>query len=139
MPLSVALRTAQERSLDLVEVSPLAQPPVCRIVNFGRFQYQQERQERKNRSRQKRVEVKGIRLSLTIGEHDTAVRRDRTLKFLAEGHRVKIEMILRGRQNQHRDRARVILQTFVQTLGEGIKIEQPISMQGNRMMITIGK
>ncbi len=132
-----ALRTARERGLDLVEVSPVAQPPVCRIVNYGRFTYQMERQERKSKSRQKKVEVKGIRLSLTISTHDTEVRRQRARKFLDEGHKVKVEMILRGRENQHRDRARTLLSEFVAALGADVRMESPVTQQGNRLNVLL--
>lgn len=132
VPLSEALRTARERGLDLVEVSPVAKPPVCRIVDFGKFMYQMERQDRKSKSKVKRVEVKGIRLSLTIGEHDLEVRRARSRKFLNEGHKVKIEIILRGRENQHRDRARKLIEQFIKELGGEAKLESSIALLGNR-------
>lgn len=115
-----------------MEVSPVAQPPVCRIVDFGKFVYQIERQDRKNKARQKKVELKGIRLSLRISDHDMEVRRDRSRKFLDAGHKVKIEVILRGRENQHRDRARALVEEFIKGLGEGVKVESPVTLQGNR-------
>ena len=134
-----ALRMARERELDLVEVSPVAQPPVCRIVDFGKLIYQQERQSRQLRTKQKRVEVKGIRLSLKIGQHDTEVRQVQSRKFLEAGHKVKIELILRGRENAHQERAREIIRDFIASLGDGIVVEQAMSKLGNRIITIIGK
>lgn len=132
MSLQEALRTALQRGYDLVEVSPVAQPPVCRIVDYGKFLYQTERQDRKSKAKQRRVEVKGVRLSLTISKHDADVRRERAKKFLGEGNKVKLEMILRGRENQHRDRARAMMTQFIKDLGDDVRVEQPIGVQGNR-------
>lgn len=133
-----ALRAARERGLDLVEVSPVAQPPVCRILDYGKFMYQMERQDRKSKSKQKKVDLKGIRLSLTISEHDRNVRVERARKFLEEGHKVKVEIILRGRENQHRDRARAMVNDFLTALGDSIKIEQTVTLQGNRFTAIVG-
>ncbi len=115
-----------------MEVSPVAQPPVCRIVDFGKFSYQLERQERKNKAKQKKVELKSIRLSLTIGDHDLGVRREQALKFLQDSNKVKIELIMRGRENQHRDRARALMEEFIKKLGDQVKIEGAVTLQGNR-------
>lgn len=134
-----ALRMSRERGFDLVEVSPVAQPPVCRILDYGKLIYQQERQGRQLRTKQKRVEVKGIRLSLKIGEHDTEVRRGQSRKFLDAGHKVKIELILRGRENAHQERAKDIIREFIQSLGDGIIVEQAVGRLGNRFITVIGK
>lgn len=137
--LTEALRMARERGLDLVEVSPVAQPPVCRILDYGKLVYQQERQSRQLRTKQKKVEVKGIRLSLKIGQHDSDVRQAQTRRFLDAGNKVKIELILRGRENAHQERAREIIRDFIASLGEGIVVEQQMSKLGNRLTTVIGK
>lgn len=136
---SNALRTANERGLDLVEVSPLARPPVCRLTDFGKYLYQLEKQERQNRAKQKRIDVKGIRLSLKIGDHDAAVRRSQTLKFLEAGHKVKVEMILRGRERYYGDRAKEKMREFLSSFENAIRIEQPMTLQGNRLTAIISK
>lgn len=136
---SDALRAAHERGLDLIEVSPLAKPPVCRLADFGKYLYQQEKQERQNRAKQKRIDVKGIRLSLKIGEHDAEVRRGQAQKFLDAGHKVKVEMILRGRERHYGDRAREKMRAFLALFANTIRIEQPMSLQGNRLTTIITK
>jgi translation initiation factor IF-3 len=134
-----ALRMARERGLDLVEVSPVANPPVCRILDFGKLIYQQERQSRQHRTKQKKIEVKGIRLSLKIGKHDMDVRFAQSQKFLAVGNKVKIELILRGRENAHQERAKTIINDFIARLGEGVVVEQSLTKLGNRFITVVGK
>lgn len=134
-----ALRRAQEADLDLVEVSPLAQPPVCRIMNYGSYQYQQEKKERKQKAKQKKVDIKGIRISLKIGPHDLEMRKNQALKFLEKGDKVKVEMILRGRERAHRNRAREIIEQFGASLSENIIVEQPLKQQGGRLSMLLGK
>ncbi len=137
--LQEALRRAINQGLDLVEVSPVAQPPVCRIVNFGKFTYQLEKQDRKSRAKQKKTDLKVIRLSLTIGTHDRQMREERTKEFLDEGHKVKIELILRGRENAHRERAKQMIRDFITLLGNGVKVEQAVTHVGNRFTTIIGR
>ncbi len=134
-----ALRMAQERGFDLVEVAPYAKPPVCKLLDFGAYQYRLEKQERKAKAHQKRVEVKGVRISFKIGDHDLAVRQETAKRFLSEGHKVKIEMILRGREFAHQDRARENVREFIAAMGDGIYVEQPLNKQGNKLFCIIGK
>lgn len=131
-----ALQLAQERGFDLVEVAPQANPPVCKFLDYGAYQYRLEKQQRKQRANQKQIEIKGIRLSLNIGEHDRDVRLNQAKKFLGEGDKVKVEMILRGRENAHQDLAREIMMKFVADLGANV--EQPISRQGKKFFCLIG-
>lgn len=136
-----AQQMARERDLDLVEVSPLAQPPVCRIMNYGSYQFQQEKKERKQKAKVKKVEVKGIRLSLNIGPHDMDTRRQQSKKFLEKGDRVKLEIRLRGRERAHMGRAREIMQQFVDSLNAEIPVvlDRPISSMGGQLFAIIGK
>lgn len=134
-----ALKIAIERGFDLVEVAPNAKPPVCKILDYGAYQYRLEKQERKAKAHQKKVEVKGVRLSFKIGEHDWQVRQATARKFLDEGHRVKIEMILRGRENAHQDRARENVSTFIKGLGDKVYVEQAMNRQGNKLFTVIGE
>lgn len=134
-----ALRIAVERGFDLVEVSPRAQPPVCKLLDYGAYQYRIEKQERKAKANQKKIEVKGVRLSFKIGDHDWGVRQATARRFLDEGHRVKIEMILRGRENAHQDRARERVNEFIRGLGEKVFVEQPMNKQGNKLFCVIGE
>lgn len=137
MATSQALAMAREREVDLVEVSPKADPPVAKFLDFGKFQYQQEKLAKKQKALQKKVDIKGVRLSLRIGEHDLQVRREQTKKFLADGDKVRLEMILRGRERQYINQAQTQFNEFITQLGENVKIESPFSKQGGRMTITI--
>ena len=139
MPISDALLRAREKNLDLVEVSPLANPPVCKIVNWGAFQYQQDKAEKKQKSKQKSSEIKGIRISLKISEHDLETRVGQSKKFLERGDRVKLEMILRGREQQFQDRAREKMVQFIKLLGEDAYQDGSIGKTGNRLSLIIGK
>lgn len=134
-----ALAMAQERELDLIEVSPKAVPPVCRLDNYGSFKYREEKEKQKQKAKAKKVEIKGIRISLNIGQHDRDVRLAQAKEFFAEGDKVRIEMILRGRERQHADLARTAITDFIKLLGEGIEIEQPITVMGGRFSTTVYK
>ena len=136
-----AIELAQEQGLDLVEVSPVADPPVCRIMDYGAYQYQQEKKERKQKAKQKKVEIKGIRLSLKIGPHDLEMRKNQSVKFIEKGNKVRIELILRGRERAHIDRAKETMKKFVEMISESVLIyeEQPFSKQGSRLSMLISK
>ena len=134
-----AQQLAKEKGLDLVEVFPESRPSVCKIMDYGAYQYQQQKKERKQRVKQKKIEVKGIRLSLKIGPHDLEMRKNQALKFFEKGDKVKVEMILRGRERAFLGRAREIIDDFVKSLGENIAIEQPLSRQGGRLSILVGR
>ncbi|MBI5037789.1 MAG: translation initiation factor IF-3 [Candidatus Kerfeldbacteria bacterium] len=141
MSTSQALATAIERGLDLIEVSPMAQPPVCRIANYGAFLFNLDKKERKQKAKQKKVEIKGIRLTLKIGPHDLENRRRQTAKFLEKGDKAKVEMILRGRERAYADRAQEIMKKFVDDLAQGLPgaaVEKNVSRQGNRLFMIIG-
>lgn len=126
MPPQQAIAIAKENGLDLVEVSPKAVPPVCRIMDFGKFQYQKSRQERQNKSKQKKFEIKGIRLGVRTDDHDLDFKRNQTEKFLKKGNKVKIEIILRGREKAHQDLARTNLINFLKSIVTDYKVEQDI-------------
>src|SRR3989344_8743608 len=93
-----AIAVARERELDLVEVFPKASPPVCKILDYGHFQYQQSRKSQAQKGGMKKTETKGIRISFKIGKHDLDLRQSQAIKFLGKGDKVKVEMILRGRE-----------------------------------------
>lgn len=130
---------AIEKGLDLVEVSPMSSPPICKIMDYGAYLFQQEKKERKQKAKQKKVEMKGIRLSLKIGQHDLEIRKNQALNFFEKGDKVKVEMMLRGRERAFFDRARMIIDEFVKSLGENAQIEQPLARQGGRLSILISK
>ncbi|MBD3244534.1 MAG: translation initiation factor IF-3 [Candidatus Moranbacteria bacterium] len=119
--ISQAFSRAQEEGLDLVEIVPKAQPPVVKIMDYGKFQYNKKKQEKKNKAKSKETETKGIRLSVNIEEHDLEIKKKRAEKFLKKGNKVSIEVILKGREKMFRQRAKEVLQEFIE------KIEAPIS------------
>lgn len=129
-----ALRISQEKNLDLVEISSKEIPPVAKIMDFGKFLYRERKKERRKKKKQ---EIKGIRLSLRVGKHDLEVKKNQALKFLNDQQKVKIEMVLRGRERAHLSLAKEIINNFIGSLGEGVKIEQPLSTQGGRLSILI--
>ena len=121
-----ALALAKEHSLDLVEISPKAVPPVCKIMDFGKYQYQKSREERQNKSKQKKSDIKGIRLSVRTDEHDLNFKKNQAEKFLTKGNKVKIEIMLKGREKAHQDIARKNLSEFIKLIAIPNKIEQEI-------------
>lgn len=126
MPVEEALRIAREAELDLVEVSPKADPPVCKILNFGKFQYSQSKQEQHAKSKQKKVETKGIRIGLRTDTHDLEFKRKQAEKFLSKGHKIKVELVLRGREKYLPDKAKAVLAEFMQIIQFPYKTEEEI-------------
>lgn len=139
--LEEARRIAAERELDLVVIQPKAEPPVAKIVEFGKFKFEQEKEARKQKAKQKSVEVKGIRLSARIGQHDIDIRKEQAKKFLDEGDKVKVEIILRGREKRHSDLAREIIQRFIVDLQKDmeIRVDQQVQNQGGQLTAIVGK
>ncbi len=134
-----ALSLAEEKGLDLVEVSPKAQPPVCRIVDFGKMIYEKEKEDRKAKAKQKAGELKGIRLTANIGDHDFDTRVKQGIKFLEKGNKVSLELRLKGREKAHPEVGREVMQKFIDALGEGVQAEQPIKRQGGRFTAVVKK
>lgn len=113
-----ALRLAQERGLDLIEIAPTVRPPVCRIMDFGKFKYEREKGEREHGKKQKEVGVKGIRIGFKTGKHDLQLRAKQALKFLADGDKVRIDMRLSGREKAHGNLAYQKMMEFLEMIGE---------------------
>jgi translation initiation factor IF-3 len=130
-----ALKRAEAAEMDLVEVSPNAKPPVVKVLDYGKVQYQREKMMRKQKAAQKKVDTKGIRLTARISQHDFEVRLNNARRFLTKGAKVKIELLLRGREHQHTEKAKDLLQQFVDTLAEefDLTIEQAPKKMGNRI------
>ncbi|HAV11271.1 MAG TPA: translation initiation factor IF-3 [Candidatus Moranbacteria bacterium] len=123
---SEALSMARERELDLVEVSPKAQPPVCRIMDYGKQQYKQSKQQRLAKAKQKTVETKGVRMGLRTDAHDLDNKKNQIEKFLRKGNKVKIDIILKGREKAHQDLARDNMKKFLTLIETPYKIEEDI-------------
>lgn len=120
------MELAKERSLDLVEVFPKAQPPVCKILDYGKFQYQKSKQKRTAQAKQKKVDTKGIRIGIRTDEHDLNFKKNQADKFLRKGDKVKIEIVLRGREKAHQDLAREALKNFMSLISVPYRIEEDI-------------
>lgn len=136
-----AIKKANDDGFDLIEVSPKAEPPVCKIMDFGSFKYQKVKEAKKKRAASKEVEIKGIRLTLRIGTGDLEVRRKQAVKFLEKGNKVRIELILRGREKAYRDRAVDVINNFIESLKEDyeIRVESPAAPKGNRLQSVIAR
>lgn len=136
-----AMAKAKEMEMDLVVIQPKALPPVAKIVEFGKYKYEKEKEAKLQKAKLKTVDIKGIRLSARIGDHDIAVRKEQAKKFLEGGDKVKVEIILRGREHRHVDIAHKIIQQFMIDLAAEIptKIEQPIMRQGAQLTSIVTK
>lgn len=136
-----AIRLAREQEMDLVEINPKIDPPVCKIMNFGQFRYQQEKEMRLRKAHQHVVDTKGVRLSLRIGQHDMDIRKDQTVGFLNDGDKVKVEIMLRGRENQQSAMAFEIVKKFINDVISlvPVRYEQNVERQGNKITAIIVK
>lgn len=128
---------AYERGLDLVEVAANARPPVCRIIDYGKYLYQQEKKARQSRFKQ--VEIKGVRLSFGIAKHDLELKAKQAEKFLKEGHKVKIDIILRGREKAHADLAKEKMEIFRQMIPMDTIVDQEPKKQPRGLSMIIRK
>jgi translation initiation factor IF-3 len=130
-----ALELAESIGLDLVEVSPMAVPPVCKILDFGKMIYEETRAERKAKANQKTIDVKEIRLSLKISDHDLELKINQAKKFLTQGNKVRVVIKMKGREQIFAERAFATINEIGQKIGG--KIEQSPSKLGNQISITI--
>ena len=131
-----ALRMAQDLGMDLVEVAPTERPPVCRIMDYGKFKYEQKKKQQKNQ-KQHQVQLKEIRLRPKIGDHDVEFKTKRAREFLQGRDKVKLNVMFRGRENAHHERGREILEMIIQALDDIAKVEKMPSMEGGRSMTAV--
>lgn len=132
-----ALRLAGERGLDLVEISPNANPPVAKIVDWGKFNYQRTKQLQKNRKNSKVLEVKQMRFGLKIGDHDLDIKLKKISGFLDQGHKVKIVIFYRGRELAHKEIGFTLANRVIEKLGESIAVDQPPQLAGKQLIFVI--
>ncbi len=137
MGIEKARSLAKEQGLDLVEVSPNVHPPVCRIMDFGKYLYRQRKQEQKHNASQKSREVKGIRLSLRTGDHDIEVKLNQAKRFLKDGNSLKFTLIFRGREVTHYDLALEKMITIRDALKEVAKVDQEPKKQGYNLIMIL--
>jgi len=130
---------AREKGLDLIEIAPNAKPPVCRIMDGGKYKYQKSKEDKKQKSKQKQTEIKGIRISMRTGQHDLETKIKQIEKFFGKGDKVRIEMILKGREKSLFDLAKEKLTQFIKLIPSETKIEQEIRRQPRGLSIVIGR
>ncbi len=134
-----ALKLARDAELDLVKISPNAKPPVCKIIDYGKFRYEQARKEKEARRKQHIVEIKELRLSPNIDTNDLNTKTNNARKFLEKGDKVKITLRFRGREMAHVSASRHILDDFAENLKDIAIIEKPAKLEGRSMSIVLAK
>jgi len=132
-----ALRIAKEQNLDLVEVAPTAKPPVCRLLNYGKFKYEQAKKERQASKSQKSTGLREVRMRPKIGQHDIDFKLKAVKRLLSQGAKVKLTVRFRGREIVHPGIGRELLQDTIEQLGEAAKVERPIMMEGRSMTVIL--
>ncbi|BCU81108.1 translation initiation factor IF-3 [Polycladomyces abyssicola] len=137
VPLREALRMAQEAELDLVNVAPQAKPPVCRIMDYGKFRYEQSKREKEARKKQKTIQVKEVRLSPSIEEHDLQTKLRNVKKFLQSGDKVKLTIRFRGREITHQEIGLGILNRMAKEVEDLAQVERQPKLEGRQMIMIL--
>lgn len=132
-----ALKMAEEKSLDLVMISPAANPPVCRIMDYNKFLYEQVKKQKEAKKNQKVVGMKEVRLSATIEDHDIEVKANNAKKFLLNGDKVKASIRFKGRQNNYTESGKSVFDLFVSKLDGTYEIEKPARLEGKNMFMIL--
>ena len=135
VPLTQAMSMAETRQLDLVKIAPQAKPPVCKLMNYGKYKFEQSKHEREVRKNQKVINIKGVQLSATIEEHDIAVKERAASKFLQDGDKVKVSIRFRGRQITHSEIGLAVMKDFAERLKEYGVIERRPLLEGRNMIM----
>lgn len=132
-----ALRAAEERQLDLVEVAPQAKPPVCRIMDYGRYRYEQSKREKEAKKKQKIITVKEVKLRPNIDDHDFNVKARNAIRFLKDGDKVKATIMFRGRQIVHPDIGRQLLVRLAEQVKDLATVERQPKLEGRNMIMIL--
>ncbi len=132
-----ALKIAKEKGLDLVEISPTAQPPVCRIMDYGKFLYQQEKKEREAKKKQKRIVVKEVKFRINVDDHDYETKKNHVVRFLEDGDKVKATIFFRGREMTRQSLGREILERLIKDLGDKAIVEFRPRQEGNTLHLIL--
>lgn len=139
LALSEALKMAEEQGIDLVEVAPLAQPPVVKLIDYSKFLYQLKKKKQEEKKGAKTSETKQIRFGPFIGEHDLDIKIKRAKEFLTDGDKVKFTVRFTGRQMSHQESGRTVLKQVIEKLGELAKVEREMKMEGRQMSMFVTK
>lgn len=137
MSLQDALRTAEEAGVDLVEISPDANPPVAKIIDWGKYQYQKLKEQQKSRKNGKRSELKQMRFGLKIGSGDLDIKLRKVRDFLADGHKVRLQIVFRGREMAHQELGYAMIDKIMDKLNDVAVVEQQPQIAGRNLSITV--
>lgn len=135
MPGKKALELAEQKNLDLVKIAPQATPPVCKIIDYGKYRFEQSKREKEQRKNQRVVEVKEVRLSLNIDTHDFETKRNHAPRFIAEGNKVKASIRFRGREMGHPELGMEIMRRFAEAMAEVANVERQPKLEGRTMLM----
>ena len=134
-----AQRLAREAELDLVKVAPMAKPPVCKIIDYGKFRYEQARKEKEARKKQKIIEIKEVRLSPNIDSNDLNTKISAARKFIQKGNKVKVTLRFRGREMSHMNNSRHILEDFAGHLSDIAVVDKPSKVEGRSLVMFLSE
>ena len=137
METSKALAIAEESGMDLVLIAPQATPPVCRVMDYGKYKFDQQKREKEANKKQKTVELKEIRLSLNIDTHDFETKVSQAKKFLSAGNKLKVSIRFRGREMAHTDRGVDVMNRFQEALGDAATVDKPAKLEGRSMQMSM--
>ena len=135
--IQVAMRAAEDAGLDLVKIAPQAVPPVCKVLDYGKYRFEQQKKEKEAKKNQKVVEVKETRLSLNIDTNDFNTKLNQTAKFLAAGHKVKVSIRFKGRQARHGDIGLDVMNAFFEMVKDSAAIDRPAKQEGRNMFMIL--
>ena len=139
MTLHEAIRMAEEKGLDLVEVAPNGRPPVCRIMNYGKYRYEQQKRDKEAKKKQKTVEIKEVRLSPNIDTNDLNTKVNNAKKFISKGNKVKVTLRFRGREMAHVQQSKHILDDFAKQLEDVATVEKAAKLEGRNMSMVLAE
>ena len=137
LPLKEAMKIAEEQGLDLVEVAPNSNPPVCRIMNYGKYKYQQSKRVQEARKHQTVIHIKEVKVRPRTEEHDFQVKLRHMKRFLSEGDKVKVSMLFRGREIAHPEFGKELFKRFIEETKDLVVVEQPPRLEGRNMVMIL--
>ena len=135
MPSKKAMELAEQKNLDLVKIAPQATPPVCKIIDYGKYRFEQSKREKEQRKNQRVVEIKEVRLSLNIDTHDFETKKNHAMRFISEGNKVKASIRFRGREMGHPELGLEIMKRFSKAMAEVANVERQPKLEGRTMMM----
>ena len=138
MPPKEAMKLAKEANVDLVKIAPSANPPVCKLVNYGKYRYEQQKRDKEAKKKQKVFQLKEVKLRPNIEDHDFYVKLKNAQRFLADGNKVKVTIMFRGREMTHPELGGEVLERFAKELGDSIVREKPPKLEGRNMTMVVG-